>query len=318
MKKLLASSLVGGLIGSLIMAVMLAWAAQTYVLPTGTTEHQTEHLTNIPNRDEALRSTFSAPTAPTSPTSVEGQQWYQTDIDIPHVYNGTSWLDYVLTGATQTLTNKTLTSPTIGAIVNTGTLTLPTATDTLVGRATTDTLINKTISSPIFSGTATGTYTLGGTPTFSVMPTNTSACASGYTRTAFNFCQINSASTTYTWTDQATCTARTVQAAVPTTARAVLMRIFWRGLANNVAGAARANSVGFYTSTDCNALTIAVRSDVNFIEWNASTAGATIGESSDQLIVPLLSSNTFYTAQTNSGGNGNADVIIYNTEGYFD
>ena len=59
-----------------------------------------------------------------------------------------------LTG-TQTLTNKTLTSPVIGTIVNTGTLTLPTSTDTLVGRATTDTLTNKTLSSAILSGTLT-------------------------------------------------------------------------------------------------------------------------------------------------------------------
>jgi len=50
-----------------------------------------------------------------------------------------------LTG-TQTLTNKTLTAPVIATIVNTGTLTLPTSTDTLVGRDTTDTLTNKTIS----------------------------------------------------------------------------------------------------------------------------------------------------------------------------
>ena len=50
-----------------------------------------------------------------------------------------------LTGS-QTLTNKTLTSPVISTIVNTGTLTLPTSTDTLVGRATTDTLTNKSIS----------------------------------------------------------------------------------------------------------------------------------------------------------------------------
>jgi hypothetical protein len=49
-----------------------------------------------------------------------------------------------LTGS-QTLTNKTLTTPVISTISNTGTVTLPTATDTLVGRATTDTLTNKTI-----------------------------------------------------------------------------------------------------------------------------------------------------------------------------
>ena len=53
---------------------------------------------------------------------------------------------------TQTLTNKTLTAPVIATIVNTGTLTLPTSTDTLVGRATTDTLTNKTLTAPVING----------------------------------------------------------------------------------------------------------------------------------------------------------------------
>ena len=62
---------------------------------------------------------------------------------------------------TDTLTNKTLTSPVIATIVNTGTLTLPTSTDTLVGKATTDTLTNKTLTSPVIATIVnTGTLTL--------------------------------------------------------------------------------------------------------------------------------------------------------------
>lgn len=65
---------------------------------------------------------------------------------------GDSWVEIiqnitpVTPTGTQTLTNKTLTAPVISTISNTGTVTLPTSTDTLVGRATTDTLTNKTLS----------------------------------------------------------------------------------------------------------------------------------------------------------------------------
>ena len=48
------------------------------------------------------------------------------------------------TGALVFGTSPTLTTPVISSIVNTGTLTLPTSTDTLIGKATTDTLTNKT------------------------------------------------------------------------------------------------------------------------------------------------------------------------------
>ena len=65
----------------------------------------------------------------------------------------------VTTTATQTLTNKTLTTPVISSISNTGTVTLPTATDTLVGRATTDTLTNKTLTSPVLTTPDLGTPT---------------------------------------------------------------------------------------------------------------------------------------------------------------
>jgi hypothetical protein len=66
-------------------------------------------------------------------------------------------LDTFFSGTTKTLTNKTLTSPVISTISNTGTITLPTSTDTLVGRATTDTLTNKTLTSAVLNGTISGT-----------------------------------------------------------------------------------------------------------------------------------------------------------------
>ena len=65
--------------------------------------------------------------------------------------------DYVTPTGTETLTNKTLTTPVIATISNTGALTLPTSTDTLVGRATTDTLTNKTLTSPTLTTPALGT-----------------------------------------------------------------------------------------------------------------------------------------------------------------
>ena len=73
--------------------------------------------------------------------------------------------EIVGTIATQTLTNKTLTTPTIASITNGGTVTIPSGADTLVARTSTDTLTNKTISgsdntlSNIATSALTGTIT---------------------------------------------------------------------------------------------------------------------------------------------------------------
>ena len=81
-----------------------------------------------------------------------------------------------LAGANRELDGATITN---GSAV----LTLPTTTDTILGRATTDTLTNKTLTAPVLSGTITGTYTLGGTPTVpaSAISSGTIAIANGGT-----------------------------------------------------------------------------------------------------------------------------------------
>ena len=90
-------------------------------------------------------STGARDTALTS-VLAEGMQCYIVGTG-GFYYNGSAWVANVTASSTNTLTNKTLTSPIISTISNTGTLTLPTSTDTLVGRATTDTLTNKTLTS---------------------------------------------------------------------------------------------------------------------------------------------------------------------------
>ena len=88
-------------------------------------------------------------------------------------------------------TSPTLTTPRISQIVNTGTLSLPTSTDTLVGRATTDTLTNKTISltsntlqatsaelaTAISDETGTGSLVFSASPALTGTPTAPTAAA---------------------------------------------------------------------------------------------------------------------------------------------
>ncbi len=76
--------------------------------------------------------------------------------------------DATKNAATVTLTNKTITAPVLSGTV-TGTYTLggtPTFPSTVVTTTGTQTLTNKTLTAPTLSGTVAGTYTLGGTPTF--------------------------------------------------------------------------------------------------------------------------------------------------------
>tara|TARA_B110000438_G_scaffold297032_1_gene342731 strand:- start:29188 stop:34323 length:5136 start_codon:yes stop_codon:yes gene_type:complete len=78
-----------------------------------------------------------------------------SDNDISIAIDGT----VTTLAGSQTLTNKTLTTPVIASLKPNGstTLTMPAATDQLVGRATTDTLTNKTLTSPTITSATLNT-----------------------------------------------------------------------------------------------------------------------------------------------------------------
>src|SRR5579885_916237 len=97
---------------------------------------------NTDNTKQLLFSIANSVTAKTLTLSI--QQSTSQTLNIPNI----TTTDTILTAAlAQTITAvKTFSSaPVISSITNTGTLTLPTSTDTLVGRATTDILSNKTL-----------------------------------------------------------------------------------------------------------------------------------------------------------------------------
>lgn len=96
---------------------------------------------STPTANKVLRATGTGTTA-------YAQVALTTDVTgtLPVANGGTGVTSSTGTGNTVLSTSPTLTTPVFSSITNTGTLTLPTTSDTLVGRATTDTLTNKTIS----------------------------------------------------------------------------------------------------------------------------------------------------------------------------
>ncbi len=88
---------------------------------------------------------------------------------INSVGNTTSINSQTGTGSTFVVqTNPNITNPTISQITNTGILTLPTSTDTLIGRNTTDSLTNKTLTDSTNDVLARGLWTGSGAGSVSV------------------------------------------------------------------------------------------------------------------------------------------------------
>jgi hypothetical protein len=194
-------------------------------------------------------------------------------------YGSNTLTDVVGVTATQTLTNKTLTTPIISSISNTGTLTLPTSTDTLVGRATTDTLTNKTIAygsntlTDVVGVTATQTLTnktlTSPTLTTPVLGTPSSGTLSSCTvdgtdAVGFRNIPINSNSAAYT---------------------TVL---------------ADSGKVIFHPSTDANARTFTIDSNAN-VPYPLGTAITFINMTS-QVVTIAITSDTMYLSSAGTTG----------------
>lgn len=146
--------------------------------------------TNVDNNDEVVYRT--------SVQTIQGKVISAQDNTISNIdaSNLSGAADILTTTNIKTATNKTFTAPIISTISNTGTITLPTATTTLVGRDTTDTLTNKTLTSPVISTISnTGTITL---------PTSTDTLVGRSTTDTLITKTINITDNTVTATSRAT------------------------------------------------------------------------------------------------------------------
>lgn len=154
-------------------------------------------------------------------------------------------------------------------------------------------------------------------PKLSGTLSSTKACASGFTRIGPNYCQWQSNSNQIGWTDATACTGHVLTSnAVPSDAKSVVFVMQWWFLAGNAVGL-RANAVNFWATTNCTGSFVSTYA-ASVYEHVAVTAGTAIGRQSVRVVVPLPATNTFYTTESNAGGNGNADVELIYVEGYFD
>lgn len=115
-------------------------------------------------------------------TSAYAQAVLTTDVTgtLPVANGGTGVTGSTGSGNNVLSNSPTLSAPVFTSISNTGTLTLPTSTDTLVGRATTDTLTNKTIAGGSNTITGIGPNSLATGAQYAVVTTLETTTSSSY------------------------------------------------------------------------------------------------------------------------------------------
>lgn len=227
----------------------------------------------------------------------------------------------VIDSGTQTLTNKTLTSPVISTISNTGTLTLPTSTDTLVGRATTDTLTNKTISgsnntiSNIGNSSLTNSsVTIGST---SVALGATAATIAGLTLTTPTIASFTNATHNHTnaagggqLTDAALSTAVTVAKGGTGVATLGSGNVLVGAGTGNVTSTKAAPSGDFVGTTDSQTLTNKTINGSQLVDSSVSASKLNLGAQTTQRNTASTTTSTSYTSTLADGFTDSVTVTV--------
>jgi hypothetical protein len=214
--------------------------------------------------------------------------------------NPTVSLPTALTFTGKTVTGGTYSSPNISAIINTGTVTLPTSTDTLMGKATTDVMTNKTFDTAgagnVFkiNGTQITANTGTGSNVLATSPTLTTPVLGVASATTINKVTLTTPATgsTLTVADGKTLTASNTLTFTGTDGSSVALGT--GGTNSYVTGSPSANNFATFS----NANTVQGLSLTGLVKGNGASAPTAAASGTDYLAPPSGTA----ILKANSGG----------------